>query len=747
MSEFEFVPATKEQAKARVALAGPSGSGKALRVDQPVLTPNGWVPIGELEIGDQVMGADGLPHAVTGVFPQGVRDLYEVVMSDGTIVIADADHLWLTETVYARSDGSPSKVRTTAEIASTLRLGNGRVNHYLPMPRPLEFPSAELPVDPYLLGVLLGDGCLRTGARKNGLSFSTADAELVDAVAKLVPSPCTLKREDGYDYRISVGYVGGKDTNPLTTALRTLGLLGASSHDKHVPREYLFSAPDQRLALLQGLLDSDGSGSGYTVEFSTASEQLADDLTFLVQSFGGTVTTSVRQPSYTYGGSKRTGRHSWRLYVKLPASVEPFRLERKRITYIPRTKYQPWRQIVDVRPAAPGLAVCISVDAADRLFLTAGCVPTHNTWTSLILATVLAQGSPIAVIDTERGSASKYVGPFTFNRLNLYTYDPRDLVKALASAASSGHAVVVIDSLSRFWGGTGGMLEIVDNAAKRSYGGNSFGGWKEARPIENDMIEAILGYPGHVIVTMRTKTAYEITKTDSGKTVPVKIGLQPEQRNGIEYEFDVVADMDLENNFTVSKSRCPELSGKVVNRPGPEVGETLLAWLSDGEAGRTPNDYRDTAVNPATGYDAMRALYETVKADGKLGAVVLDDTGHMVTLHDLITRKGGEIAAAAKAAGRQIAGANPAPRPAPPGPDEPPADGDASAMAAPTEEDYVRDFLSRLADATGEKLLSEMQVEVSRAMSTMKIIPPATASELLAAVTNRRNEIRKPVAA
>lgn len=376
----------------------------------------------------------------------------------------------------------------------------------------------------------------------------------------------------------------------------------------------------------------------------------------------------------------------------------------------------------------------------------AGPSGSGKTWTSLILATVLAQGGRVAVIDTERGSASKYAGPFAFDRLNLYNYDPRDLVKALSAAASSGHAVVVIDSLSRFWGGTGGMLEIVDNAAKRSYGGNSFGGWKEARPIENDMIEAILGYPGHVIVTMRTKTAYEITKTDSGKTMPVKIGLQPEQRNGIEYEFDVVADMDLENNFTVSKSRCPELSGRVVNRPGPEVGEILLAWLSDGEAGHAPNDYRDIAVSPATGYDAMRALYETVKADGKLGAVVMDDAGRMVTLHDLITRRGSEIAEARKATTREITGAAPDTGPAHLAPAEP-AYGDPAAMAAAAEEDYVLDFLGRLADVANEELLGEMQVEVSRAMSTAKVIRPATASELLAAVKTRRGEIRKPAAA
>jgi hypothetical protein len=369
----------------------------------------------------------------------------------------------------------------------------------------------------------------------------------------------------------------------------------------------------------------------------------------------------------------------------------------------------------------------------------AGPSGSGKTWTSLVLATVLAQDSRIAVIDTERGSASKYAGPFTFDRLNLYSYDPRDLVKALAAAGSSGHGVVVIDSLSRFWGGTGGMLEIVDNAAKRSYGGNSFGGWKEARPIENDMIEAILGYPGHVIVTMRTKTAYEITKTDNGKTVPVKIGLQPEQRNGIEYEFDVVADMDLENNFTVSKSRCPELSGRVVNRPGPEVGEMLLAWLSDGEAGRTPNDYRDLAVSRATGYDAMGALYKTVKADGKLGAVVMDDAGRMVTLHDLITRKGGELAAAMKAAGDAIAGGGSA------DPGTQAAD-DTPEVPELTEEDYVRDFIGRLGRTSDEKGIDERRDEVNRALAA-KVIAPRTASELHGDVNRRKAEVTRAVAA
>lgn len=281
----------------------------------------------------------------------------------------------------------------------------------------------------------------------------------------------------------------------------------------------------------------------------------------------------------------------------------------------------------------------------------AGPSGSGKTWTGLVLATGLAQGGKIAVVDTERGSASKYAGPFTFDRQNMYRYDPRDLVKVLVTAGQAGYPVVLIDSLSRFWSGAGGMLEFVDGAAKRSYGGNSLGGWKEARPIENEMIEAMLGYPGHVIATMRTKTAYEITKTADGKTVPVKIGLQPEQRNGIEYEFDVVGDMDLENNLTVSKSRCPDLSGKVINRPGEDVAKVLLDWLTDGEAGRTPDDFRDMALDPAATQQDLQDLYRLAHSEGKLAAPVMDlETGEVTQLGKLITRKGQMLDAARRAA-------------------------------------------------------------------------------------------------
>lgn len=278
-------------------------------------------------------------------------------------------------------------------------------------------------------------------------------------------------------------------------------------------------------------------------------------------------------------------------------------------------------------------------DQAKARIALAGPSGSGKTWTALTIATRF--GGPIAVVDTERGSASKYAGDFAFDRLNMTRYDPRDLPKALAAAAQHGYQVVIIDSLSKFWSGTDGMLEQVDNAGKRGYGGNQFGGWKEARPMENAMVEAMLGYPGHVIATMRTKTAYDVTTDQNGRKVPVKIGLKPEQREGIEYEFDIVGDMDIENTLTVSKTRCSALNGKVIRRPDGAVAELILDWLTEGKPALDANAYRDLAIEEQDPVK-LRELWGEVRAKGLYGAAVMDDTGETVTLGEFIARKGKE---------------------------------------------------------------------------------------------------------
>lgn len=213
------------------------------------------------------------------------------------------------------------------------------------------------------------------------------------------------------------------------------------------------------------------------------------------------------------------------------------------------------------------------------------CGPSGSgkTYTALTFAHVLAPGS-VALIDTEKESADGYEGLNDWHWVSFkpVTYEPDVLVDALAAAGAAGIGCVVIDSLSHFWMGTGGMLEQVDNSAKRSRSGNSFAGWKEMRPAERRMIEALTGYPGHLIVTMRTKTEWVIQENERGKKEPRRIGTKPEQREGIEYEFSVVADMDLDNVLTISKTRVPTLRRGVFSEPGPDVAQKILDWLSEG---------------------------------------------------------------------------------------------------------------------------------------------------------------------
>jgi len=205
-----------------------------------------------------------------------------------------------------------------------------------------------------------------------------------------------------------------------------------------------------------------------------------------------------------------------------------------------------------------------------------------KTYSALAIASAMAPSGKIAVIDTERGSASKYAGLFAFDVLELDTFAPETYVSAIEAADAAGYDVLIIDSLSHAWFGKDGALEQVDRAAKRSSSQNSFAAWREVTPHHNAMIDAILQCKAHVIVTMRAKTEYVMETNEKGKSVPRKVGLAPVQRDGLEYEFDVVADMNLDNDLIVSKSRCPAMSGQVVNKPGGNVAKILLAWLTDG---------------------------------------------------------------------------------------------------------------------------------------------------------------------
>ena len=213
----------------------------------------------------------------------------------------------------------------------------------------------------------------------------------------------------------------------------------------------------------------------------------------------------------------------------------------------------------------------------------AGPSGSGKTYTALALATAL--GGPVAVVDTEHGSAAKYADLFEFDTLNMEPpFHPRRFVEAIQDAAKAGYKVVVLDSLTHAWNGTGGMLDIVEEIAKRMKSPNSFAAWKDATPVQNALIDAILHAPIHVIATMRSKQEYILQDNGRGQQVPRKVGMAPQQRDGFEYEFDVFLDMDTGNNAIVSKTRCPELSERVFAKPGRDVAAILLKWLQGAPA-------------------------------------------------------------------------------------------------------------------------------------------------------------------
>ncbi|MFF4580955.1 PhoH family protein [Streptomyces sp. NPDC001389] len=360
--------------------------GRAQPVFTKVLTPDGWRPIGDLQVGDLVVGSNGEPTPVLGVYPQGEKDIYRVTSQDGAWTLCCGEHLWTVRTASDRRRDKPWRVLETKEMIGNLRAAHARRYELPLLTAPVEFPERQVPMDPYALGLLLGDGCL-TGT--TAPSFSTEDEDLVRSLEAALPG-VVARHKGGPDYVLNrVKSPGDVVTleNPVTRVMRELDLIGSRSHSKFVPDDYLFNTAEVRLAVLQGLLDSDGGpvtqqDRTCRIQYSTASIVLRDDVIALVQSLGGVAYTRRRGAE----GRKREtalGGHRFDAHVvdiRLPEGVEPFRLARKRDAYAAAGGGgRPMRFIDSIEPAGREEAVCIQVAAEDSLYVTQDYLLTHNT--------------------------------------------------------------------------------------------------------------------------------------------------------------------------------------------------------------------------------------------------------------------------------------------------------------------------------------------------------------------------------
>lgn len=388
---------------------GRSG-GKALALDTPILTPSGWKCMGDLRPGDCVFGDDGKPTKVTAVSPVMYDHIcYDVVFSDGSIITADADHLWetfskLTRRSIKKNKGkllkrSPIKgpsVVTTQQIKDTLLHGK-EANHTVKLARPIYFEPKKLPVDPYVLGVWLGDGNSKNAA------FYSADMEIVRELERR--GYPTVKSKDKYRYGIK----------NLTPGLKTLDLFG----NKHIPELYLLSSEEQRLELLRGLLDTDGyCDERGRVEFCNTNKQITDGVKFLAESLGMKCTLTSKIPKC------QSNKACARAYlVHIVTNQQVFLLSRKQAR-IKKDKCRSagHRFIWEVRERESVPVRCIMVDNQSHLFLAGkSLIPTHNSEVVCYIAWVQAllyPNSQIYIICPQRKQGKEIY--WSSNRLPNY---------------------------------------------------------------------------------------------------------------------------------------------------------------------------------------------------------------------------------------------------------------------------------------------------------------------------------------
>lgn len=272
----------------------------------------------------------------------------------------------------------------------------------------------------------------------------------------------------------------------------------------------------------------------------------------------------------------------------------------------------------------------------------AGPSGSGKTYTALSVAAALVPGGKVAVIDTEHGSAAKYADLFAFDVANAAPpYHPDGLIKLVTFAATSGYDVIIVDSTSHYWSGAGGILDIKDDIERKMRNPNSYTSWKDVTPIHQRMVDTLVGVNAHVIVTMRSKQDYVLVEKN-GKQVPQKVGMAPVQRDGFEYEFDVMLDMDIKNVGHVTKTRCPALTDADFVKPGADLAAILREWLTGATPEQAPPPVVFTpapAAQPATVDDGPlpddeMTIYEAPAGDFlKVAAAILETDGATLKAH------------------------------------------------------------------------------------------------------------------
>ena len=443
-----------------------TGTGKCALNTELVRIPGGWKPMGEICVGDYVVTPEGTPTRVNAVFPQPERELLKVTFWDGRYSVVTPDHLWkvyyINTTIKQRW-----RVVTTEEMLRLLSMANPRV--YVPLIDPEEQPVRDFVIPPYTLGTILGDGGLSSG----GVKISKYDEQLKSRIENELPESMELRQNDAMTFSLSSKVRNAE--NPYRDELKRLGLWGKRSWEKHIPVEYLETSIEQRLQLLQGLMDTDGTsgkagdgGSG-SISYSSTSWNLITGVQYLVRSLGGLATISRRFPKYTYKGEVKEGRPAWVLNIRMKKPTQAFSLDRKKERVHDDGQYSDILKlrVRSVTPYGLGMSTCISVDNPDSLYVTNDFIVTHNTATSLKIVSLIGHRLMVTVL-------GRYLEKWKSDLIENYGLKPQELVvvrgqKQLHALLEAAHLGQLPTQLAAVLITTDTMVDYIDLYEKTKF--------------------------------------------------------------------------------------------------------------------------------------------------------------------------------------------------------------------------------------------------------------------------------------
>ena len=443
-----------------IEIYGDEGGGKALSLDCGILTPTGYKKMRDISVGDSVIDGNGKVTEVIGVYPQGVKPMYRITFNDHTHIDCSDEHLWAV--VRHGSHRQFNEVKSTTELLETYKSPK---NGYYFYNYSIETPIIEdidnhsdLPIHPYLLGVLLGDGTL--GGNSIGVSLSESD--IVNKIRRLV-SDWDMELHQNkrtFDYRIVNKQNAFKAVYESGTSLRKeLDKMGlrCKSIDKHIPKEYLFTSVENRLLLLQGLYDTDGyTDKRGQSNFDTSSKQLSDDFAFLVRSLGGIDMVTSDVGSYKKNGELIICNTTYHHHLVFRNGIIPCSSE-KHLKRYKENRNSWYRKIVNIEPIEPTECQCIRVASESHTFVAENVTVTHNTLIALDAVANFQKsddGRQAAWIDAEQTFDREWAEKIGVDVDSLILYKPDStqgaetiLETALTLVKTGEIGMLVIDSI------------------------------------------------------------------------------------------------------------------------------------------------------------------------------------------------------------------------------------------------------------------------------------------------------------